>query len=178
MTFMEAEARDAVEPARLVDREFDRLYERLRNEEQANAAQWGGFFRRWWALVVDLLVLCLFSWLLFYLAAVGYGVGLAAHDRPHSSAGVLRIVAVAWMFLVCGYFVLLHGLEGKTVGKWVFGLRVVGTGQERIGYLRAFSRFLAAVLSAPLLLGFLWILWSREKRGWHDFLVRTWVIRE
>ncbi|PYJ14581.1 MAG: RDD family protein, partial [Verrucomicrobia bacterium] len=46
-------------------------------------------------------------------------------------------------------------------------------------YRQAFLRSLGTVVSvAPLGLGFLWIIWSREKRGWHDFLARTWVIRD
>jgi uncharacterized RDD family membrane protein YckC len=31
---------------------------------------------------------------------------------------------------------------------------------------------------ASIGLGILWIVWSREKRAWHDFLARTWVVRE
>ena len=178
---METEGKGAAELEALLDREFDRLYERLKSEEQTGAARRGGFFRRCSAFVVDILVLCLFSLLLFYLSAVGYSVGLAAHQRSLSWAtlpGFFRIVLVAWIFLVCGYFVLLHGMEGRTVGKWLFGLRVVGERRQRITYGQALIRWIVALLSAPLLLGFLRILWNREKRGWHDLLANTWVIRE
>ena len=70
-------------------------------------------------------------------------------------------------------------MEGKTVGKWVLGLRVVGAGQAPITYRRALLRWIGAVgLGAGSFgLGFLWILWQREKRGWHDFLAQTWVMR-
>jgi uncharacterized RDD family membrane protein YckC len=175
------EAREMAELEALIEREFDRLYARLEREEQASAARWGGFFRRASALVVDILVLSLFSLLLFYLSLVGYSVGLAAHDRSISwemKMELVRVVLLAWVCLVGGYFVLLHTLEGRTVGKWLLGLRVVGADQARIGYLRALTRFIVAALSAPLVLGFLWILWSREKRAWHDLVARTWVIRE
>jgi len=69
-------------------------------------------------------------------------------------------------------------MEGKTVGKWMFGLRVVGPNQEPITYSRALLRWIATWVSALFGLGFLWVLFSREKRGWHDLLAGTWVIRE
>ena len=178
---MQAEGRDVTELEALIDREFDQIYERLKREEQAPGVRWGGFFRRCCALFVDFLMLGLFSLLLFYLASVGYRVGMAAHKRSLSwgnLSGLFHILGVAWLFLVCGYFVLLHGLDGRTVGKWLFGLRVVGVDHERITYGQALIRWTAALLSAPLLVGFLRILWNREKRGWHDLLARTWVIRE
>jgi len=76
------------------------------------------------------------------------------------------------------YFVLFHGMDGKTIGKWFLSLRVVGAERERIGYRRACLRWIGSLAFAPLLLGFLWVLLSREKRAWHDYLARTWVIRE
>ena len=36
-----------------IDWEYDRLYERLQKEELADAVQWGGFFRRSLAVLVD-----------------------------------------------------------------------------------------------------------------------------
>ena len=178
---MKAEGRDLVELEVFLSQKFDQLYERLKREEQTSAPRWGGFFRRCWAFLADILVLCLFSLLLFYLGAVGYRVGLAAHQHSLSWetwVGLFQVLLVAWIFLVCGYFVLLHGMEGRTVGKWLFGLRVVGAREERITYGQALIRWIGLLLFAPLVVGFLRILWNREKRGWHDLLARTWVIRE
>ena len=178
---MKAEGRDLVELEAFLSQKFDQLYERLKREEQTSATRWGGFFRRCWAFVVDIVVLSLLSLLFFYLGSVGYRVGLAAHQHSLSwenLAGLFDILLVAWIFLVSGYFVLLHGIEGRTVGKWLFGLRVVGARQEPISYVQALIRWIGLLLFAPLVVGFLRILWNREKRGWHDLLARTWVIRE
>jgi len=178
---MEAEVNDVGELQAEIGREFDRLYERLKKEEQARAVQWGGFFRRSSAFLVDTFVVAFFSLLLVLLSALGYRVGLAAHQPSvswESEEGLLSVLLGAWIFLVCAYFVVLHRLEGRTVGKWLFGLRVVGAGQRPITLGQALIRLLVAVLTAPLLLGFLRILWHREKRGWHDLLAGTWVIRE
>lgn len=180
---METVIKGSRELEKAIEREFDRLYDRLRKEEPARAEQWGGFFRRSLALLVDVLVLCLFSLLFFYLARVGYRVGMAAHGHSSSwewevAESMIPVLAVGWLFLVPAYFVLLHGLDGCTVGKWLLGLRVVNARRERITYGQSVMRWIVAALTAPLLLGFLRILWHREKRGWHDSLARTWVIRE
>lgn len=165
----------------LLEEEFDRLYERLKREEKAGEIQWGGFLRRACAFFVDLLVLFFLSLVLFYFAYVGYRVGLAAHPHALSLDKLivfLRILLLAWLSLVAGYFVLFQGMEGKTVGKWLLGLRVVGVNQQPITYSQALIRWIGYFPSALFVLGFLRIVWSREKRGWHDLLARTWVIKE
>lgn len=166
----------------VLEEEFDRLYERLKSEEEKTGSiVWGGFFRRTAAFSIDLLVIAALLFVLFYLAYVGYSVGLAAHQQTLSEENLdalLLFLSLGGISLVSGYFVLLHGMEGKTVGKWLFGLRVVGPDQQPISYGRALRRWVATWISAIFGLGFLWILFSREKRGWHDLLAGTWVIRE
>jgi uncharacterized RDD family membrane protein YckC len=178
---LEAEVEYVAELEAEIEEEFDRLYERFKKEEEASAVEWGGLLRRCWAFLVDMIALGFFSLLLLFLSALGYRVGLAAHQSSvswESEQGLLSVLLGAWIILVCGYFVVLHRLEGRTVGKWLLGLRVVGANQGPITYGQALIRWMVAVLTAPLLLGFLQILWNREKRGWHDLLARTWVIRE
>lgn len=151
--------------------------------ESVSDLRWGGFFRRLGAFVVDMAVLGLLSTLMGVMAYIGYKVGLSAHHRFFSwnNAGPLfSFLTLAWMGLISVYFVTFHGMEGKTVGKWLLGLRVVGMDQRPISFRRALLRWIGTVGLGCVSLGlaFLWILWQREKRGWHDFLARTWVIRD
>jgi len=165
-----------------IDEGFDRLYTTLKGEEEkVGEVRWGGFFRRAMAFYIDVAVLSFFSYFLFYMIYVGYSVGLTAHhqditfDRFFS---FLQFFALSWFLLVSAYFVLLHGMAGTTVGKWVFGLRVVGANQAPVSYRQAMMRWLGYVAFAFFGIGFLWILFSREKRAWHDLLARTWVVRD
>jgi uncharacterized RDD family membrane protein YckC len=151
--------------------------------DAAPAQRWGGFFRRVCAFLVDVLVVVFMSALMGVMAFIGYKVGLSAHHRfiSWNTAGPLvSFLTTAWMGLATVYFVTFHGMEGKTIGKCLLGLRVVGVDQRPISYRRALLRWIGTVGlgCASLGLAFLWILWQREKRGWHDFLARTWVIRE
>jgi|RhiMetdeSRZDD1v2_1073273.scaffolds.fasta_scaffold44955_5 uncharacterized RDD family membrane protein YckC len=145
--------------------------------------RWGGFFRRLGACLIDLVMIILLFALMGGMAYIGYKVGLAAHNRLLSwsnAAPLMTYLICAWAGLTTAYFVVFHGREGKTIGKWLLGLRVVGSDQAPVSYRRALLRWIGTVGFGFVSLGlsFLWILWQREKRGWHDFLARTWVIRD
>jgi uncharacterized RDD family membrane protein YckC len=116
------------------------------------------------------------------MAFIGYKVGLAAHDRMVSvgNAGPLVLfVTFGWFCLSITYFVLFHGMDGQTIGKRLLGLRVVGAEQSPITYRQALLRYFALIVAfMPLAVGVLWILVNREKRGWHDLIAHTWVVRE
>jgi uncharacterized RDD family membrane protein YckC len=149
--------------------------------EPAGAPRYGGFFRRGAAFLIDWFVVIVLALVMGLMAYVGYKVGLAAHHRTITRATLMPLVlllAASTTMLATVYFVLFHGMHGKTIGKSLLRLRVVGADHERIGYRRACLRWIGTVGFAPLLLGFLWVLWSPEKRAWHDYLARTWVIKE
>ena len=142
---------------------------------------WAGFWRRACAFLLDSVVVGVLAMVMGLMSFVGYKVGLAGHGRAvtwENVAPLFSMLTLGWLALAAFYFVLFHGMEGKTIGKWILGLRVVGADRSSISYGRALLRWIVTVGLAPIGLGFLWVLWSREKRGWHDYLARTWVIRD
>lgn len=75
------------------------------------------------------------------------------------------------------YHALCHALAGATLGKWIFGLRVVGPDGRRPTIGRSAARGALAGLSVALLgLGLLAALFTRSGRALHDLLARTWVV--
>ncbi|HWD64730.1 MAG TPA: RDD family protein [Solirubrobacteraceae bacterium] len=62
------------------------------------------------------------------------------------------------------------GPTGQTPGKKAVGIRVVAfESGGQLGYPRAFVRFVGRYVSAIVVfLGYLWMLWDREKQCWHD----------
>jgi uncharacterized RDD family membrane protein YckC/ribosomal protein S27AE len=147
------------------------------------AVRWGGFFRRAGAFGLDVLMILLLCAIMAVMVYIGYKVGLAAHDRFISwdnATPLMAFLTFGGVLIATCYFVVFHGMDGKTVGKWLLGLRVVGEEQRSISYRQALVRWIGTVGlgCASLGLGFLWVLWSREKRGWHDLLAHTWVIRD
>jgi uncharacterized RDD family membrane protein YckC len=146
------------------------------------ALRWGGFFRRVAAFLVDVVIVLLLSMLMGMMSFIGYKVGLAAHDRIVSvgNAGPLVLfLTFGWIFLTTAYFVVFHGMDGRTIGKRLFGLRVVSAEQTPVTYRQAFLRCFGLVVAVvPMAAGIFWILLNREKRGWHDLIARTWVVRD
>jgi uncharacterized RDD family membrane protein YckC len=73
--------------------------------------------------------------------------------------------------LAIAYFGYLEGSpSGQTVGKRALGIRVVdfNTGGP-IGFGRAVVRFVGRYVSfIACFLGYLWMLWDKEKQTWHD----------
>jgi len=152
-------------------------------DDEIQEPRWGGFFRRLGACLIDIIVLVFLFAVMGGMSYIGYKVGLSAHDRViswNNAAPFVSLLTFAWVGLTTTYFVVFHGMEGRTIGKWLLGLRVVGVDQRPISYRRALLRWIGTVGlgGASFGLAFLWILWQREKRGWHDLLARTWVIRE
>lgn len=82
-------------------------------------------------------------------------------------------------FLVAlAYFAGMWAWKGTTVGGVVLNLKVVRLDDKPVTFTVALVRGLASVLSIIVLfLGFLWMIWDREKQTWHDKIAGTVVIR-
>lgn len=127
-------------------------------ESAAPSTQYGGasgpragFWRRFAAAFIDGIIVAIVISVLF-----------AALKGPGYALGLLLSIA---------YFVYLEGgPTGQTIGKRALGIRVIGfdTGGP-IGYGRAFIRWIGRYVSALVIyIGYLWMLWDREKQCWHD----------
>jgi len=77
------------------------------------------------------------------------------------------------------YFALLESSpRGATVGKMAMGLRVVTGSGQRLSFMNATGRYFAKILSAIILcIGFIMIAFTDRKRGLHDIIADTLVIK-
>lgn len=81
---------------------------------------------------------------------------------------------VIWTFL---YVFVSLAIVGRTAGKAVVGLRVVGADGSTLTGARAFARTLTFPLSGLILgIGFLFILVHKEHRALHDLIAGTAVV--
>ena len=124
------------------------------------SARRGGFWRRFIASLLDGVL----------IGALNVAILVSLRHGPGDFAGLGLGVA---------YFTILEGgLGGQTLGKRAVGLRVVSyeTGGP-IGYQRAFVRYWGRLVSALVFyLGFLSMIWDREKQCWHDKFAQDLVV--
>ena len=89
-------------------------------------------------------------------------------------------LCLVFLVIMALYFVLLEGLAGATLGKWLLGLRVVRVGGDRPGLWKSVVRnALRLVDSLPALniLGVILILRSPERVRFGDRVAGTRVIQ-
>jgi uncharacterized RDD family membrane protein YckC len=117
-------------------------------------------------------------------ALLSIGSGLLASVVPAVTGGsdglsiwgVLTFGVVGFL-IGSAIFVAFWALVGQTPGMRFLSIHLDAAGRREIGLRRAFRRMLAIPLSLlPAGLGFLAILLSPERRGWHDRIAGTTVL--
>ena len=122
---------------------------------------------------VDFLVIgvLLFA-LLFGFASLRYLVD-GEFDMPRISA---VFSATAFPVVAVVYLTVLWTATGRSVGKHLFGLRVVRDDGTPLGALRAAARSLICVVLGVLSL--LWAAVSKRNAGVHDLVLHTSVVHD
>jgi uncharacterized RDD family membrane protein YckC len=150
------------------------------------AYRFAGFWIRFLAFVIDGVIIGVVGYAIIgpdtgaagdWIGMGGQKVAYTDDAAPLGSGQMLGQGAntlVDWL-----YFSLFESSAwSATPGKKALGLIVVDDGGRRISFLRATGRYFAKILSAvPLLLGFLCVGWNRRKRGLHDVIAGTLVLR-
>jgi len=119
-----------------------------------------GFWRRFGGSLLDGII----------LGVIGVVLGLLLKGGAGSALSLLVGLA---------YFTYFVGRErGQTPGMSAVGIRVISfDGSGSIGYGRAFIRWIGGYISAVVIfIGFLWMLWDKEKQCWHDKLASDVVV--
>jgi uncharacterized RDD family membrane protein YckC len=137
--------------------------------------RYAGLWVRFLALLVDTLTFCAFF---FPITRLVKGVWLMS---PHDHRWVLGWfitdpLCLAFLGVMALYFVLLEGLVGATLGKWLLGLRVVRSDGGRPGLWKSAVRnALRVVDSLPTLhiLGAILIARSAERARFGDRVAGT-----
>lgn len=101
--------------------------------------------------------------------------------RQLAEAGALDrdpILATLLLFSLFGFFAKFWTWNGQTLGMQVWGIRVQNPDGSAIDLWQALLRFVVAIGSWLFFgLGFLWQLWDRQKRTWHDIYSDSQVVR-
>lgn len=132
---------------------------------------YGGFWIRLVAYIIDAVLLGIVGAVLFSI----FGISITEPDLENYDPTVNVVSFVIGLL----YFALMESSErGATVGKMAMGLRVVTSDGQRLSFMNAVGRYFAKIVSAIILMiGFIMIAFTDRKRGLHDMIAGTLVIK-
>ena len=156
-------------------------------EVESREGEYAGFITRMFALVIDILIINVTIAVVAGVVTLIFGFfesvgnflpGPAGGGFEKFGAWATGIAAIVTLFAMNWlYPTLFWMINGQTFGKRIMGLRVVRMNGEDMSFWRGLLRVLGYWLAAlPLFLGFIWVLFSNKRRGWHDMLAGTCVI--
>lgn len=141
---------------------------------------YAGFLTRFFAALVDGILLGIVG---FVIGVVVQGVGLAAAGNDRTGS-VVMIFSTLGTIINLGvsfaYYIYFIGKSGQTIGKRALGIKVmVKDSDVPVGYLNAFLREVVGKLVSGLVLGlgYFWVIWDKDKQGWHDKIAKTVVVK-
>jgi uncharacterized RDD family membrane protein YckC len=132
--------------------------------------------RRIVATFVDSIVLGL----IFSVFRGVFGLPAGKHTGLFGYTGLSGAANVAWLVVIALYYILLEGFFGRTVGKFVTGIKVVREADGQTpGLSNAFLRTLLRLIDgiAGYLIGFIIVVNSSRRRRLGDMAANTLVVR-
>lgn len=131
-----------------------------------------GFWIRFWAYLIDLLVIFSISSIIVYplFRIFGWDVqGMTWYAPIGFITGILFYA----------YFVLMTKLLNQTVGKMIFGLQVISLKNDTASWVTIlFREWIGRFFSATIWPLYWMIGFTPKKQGLHDFIADTMVIHE
>lgn len=136
----------------------------LQSQQPTTSVKYAGFIVRFAALTLDGLILGIPTLIIVSLVSFVVPLGKFVPSLLESI-----------IFISASVFFLTR--LGATPGKTFFGIAVIGKDGQKPSVQAAILReSLGRILSSILNLGYLWVIFNKEKQGWHDKIASTHVI--
>ncbi|MDD1013331.1 RDD family protein [Pseudomonas rubra] len=127
-------------------------------------------------LCTALLIVTAGAYKMIQMAFIG-----EARMRELTEAGALDgdpLLSTILLFALFGFFAKFWTHGGQTLGMQVWGIRVQNSDGSAISLWQALLRFVVSIGSWLCLgLGFIWALFDKRKRCWHDIYSDTQLVR-
>ncbi len=161
-------------------------------QEESESIRYAGFWIRFWASMIDTLVLALPLGVIVYVLSGGDWLdfsqiqssldfaqnGEAMNALQSSKATQMKWEMVFELLMAAVIILFWKRWAGATPGKKMLGIHVVDakTHQE-INNKQAVIRYIGYIASTLILLiGFIMVAFRKDKRALHDFMAETVVI--
>ncbi len=135
-----------------------------------NNKQHVSLLRRFGAILYDFFLLITVLFIASFLVVIP--TGITPEDR-------FFFLFQAYIFLVAFIFFAWFWIRGgQTLGMRTWKMKLITEDGSKLTWGKALIRFVIAMLSwLALGLGFLWSLWDKQHRTWHDIASKTRLIR-
>nr|WP_249745437.1 RDD family protein [Mesobacillus boroniphilus] len=141
-------------------------------ENHIYAGLYAGFWTRFWAYLLDLIVIGSINRMIINPV-------FRALDISLIEDGIFSSMAIATAVIFYLYFVLMTKFLGQTLGKMVFGLKVVELdGKDLTWGTVIFREWIGRFISATIMVLYVVVAFTKKKQGLHDLFADTTVIYE
>ena len=98
------------------------------------------------------------------------------------SAFILAFITFPGIFvlMLVSYHAIFTYYLGQTPGKMLLGIQVVDNNRQRPTLRQVILREVVGkiIILLVMFIGFIWIIWDPNKRGWHDYIGNTYVVKK
>ncbi|MGG0719792.1 RDD family protein [Robertmurraya massiliosenegalensis] len=134
--------------------------------------RFAGFWMRFWAYLLDLLVIGSIERILIYPL-------FRSLDLSLNESSMFAPISILTAITFYAYFVLMTKFLGQTLGKMAFGLKVVDlTGKNLSWGTILFREWIGRFISTTVWISYVIVAFLPKKQGLHDLFSNTSVIHE
>nr|WP_233414412.1 RDD family protein [Anoxybacillus caldiproteolyticus] len=135
--------------------------------------RYAGFWMRFWAYLLDLLVVGSINRLIVYPL-------FRFFDLSVDQTSMFAPITITTTVVFYAYFVLMTKYFQQTLGKMVFGLKVIDINHQSLTWSTVLFREVVGkfISKTILFIGFLFVAFSEKKKGLHDQIADTIVVHE
>ena len=138
-------------------------------EVETAPLQFAGFWMRFWAYLADLVVIGSLNRILIH--------PIFSLIDSDSTFSILIAEMIMTGIVYFAYFVLMTKFFSQTLGKMIFGLKVVTLKEEKMTWgTLIFREFIGRFISKTTVIGYLLVGILPKKQGLHDIFADTSVV--
>ncbi|MGE8206313.1 RDD family protein [Heyndrickxia sp. NPDC080065] len=131
-----------------------------------------GFWMRFWAYLLDLIVIASIERLIIKPI-------FRISDIPFTDSGMFTPYAIATAITFYLYFILMTKFFSQTIGKMVFGLKVISFKETKLSWgTIIFREGIGRYISVFIKILYILVAFTPNKQGLHDIFADTSVIHE
>ncbi|MCQ6274397.1 RDD family protein [Bacillus sp. V3B] len=134
--------------------------------------KYAGFWMRFWAYLLDLVVIGSINGITVYPI-------FRALDFSRSDASMFAPISIVTAVTFYAYFVFMTKFFGQTIGKMVFGLKVISLQGQKLNWSTIiFREWIGRFISGTILILYVVVGFLPKKQGIHDLFADTTVVYE